>query len=177
MHPDNTRSVQVSTTHAVIDASTPLFQLTLQVPQLPVTDRAYPNAWLAILWTNGPPRLYNFWSLLLDYTPGLEHEYGALFLMQDCFTSEEMELIRSYFERHPWPGARLIPEPVCLPVPCSTLPTQLLHRPGPWIRCPFDREWYFDCPIAFEGYFNPQWPHRVQAALDTGRQRTRCGHA
>ncbi len=177
MHPDDTQPVQVSTTHAVIDASTPLFQLTLQVPQLPVTDRAYPNAWLALLWTNGPPRLYNFWSLLLDYTPGLEHEYGALFLMQDCFTSEEMELIRSYFERHPWPGARLILEPVCLPVPCSTLPTQLLHRPGPWIKCPFDREWYFDCPVAFEGYFNPKWPHRVQAAVNTGRQRMRCCQA
>ncbi len=49
MHPDDIWPVQVSTTHAVIDASTPLFQLTLQVPQLPVTDRAYPNAWLALL--------------------------------------------------------------------------------------------------------------------------------
>ena len=36
MRPDDARPVQVSTTHAVIDASTPLFQLTLKVPQLPV---------------------------------------------------------------------------------------------------------------------------------------------
>ncbi len=177
MHPDDTRPVQVSTTHGVIDAGTELFLLTLQVPALPVRDRVYPNAWLALLRTGDPPQLYDFVSLIGDYTHDRKHDYAELFLVQDCFTAEQMELIRSYFERHPWPGARLVPQPVCLPVPCSTLPTQLLHRPGPWIRCPFDQEWYFDCPIAFEGYFNPQWPHRVQAAVNTGRQRMRCCHA
>ncbi len=112
---------------------------------------------------------------MLDYTPGMEREYGAIFLMQDCFTWEELAMIQAYFERHSWSGATLVHERVCLPVSCSTLPAQFLHRPGPWIKCPFDREPYFDCPVAFEGYFNPEWPHRVQAAVNTGQYRMRCG--
>ena len=130
MHPDDTRPVQVSTTHGVIDASTPLFQLTLEVPQLSVNDWTYPNAWLALLRTSDSPSWYSFERLILDFTPGMEPDYGAIFLMQDCFTWEELAMIQNCFECYAWPGATLVHERVCLPVPCSTLPTLLLHRPS-----------------------------------------------
>ncbi len=177
MCPDDTRPVQVSTTHGVIDASTPLFLLTLKVPTLSDSAHEYSNAWLALLRTSDYPYWYNFERLMLDYTPGMEREYGAIFLMQDCFTWEEMGLIRAYFERYSCPGATLVHERVCLPVSCSTLPAQFLQRPGRWIQCPFDQQPYFDCPVVFEGYFNPQWPNRVPAAVNTGQYRTPGGHA
>ncbi len=93
----------------MIDASTELFLLTLQVPALSEGDDEYPNAWLALLRTNDalaplltsePFHPYDFRSLLLDYTPGMERECGALFLIQECFTLEETGLIRAYFGRH-----------------------------------------------------------------------------
>ncbi len=68
MHPDDTLPVQVSKYPDMIGALTPLFLLTLKVPQLPVNDQAYPNAWLALLRTGEPPPPYNFWSLMLDFT-------------------------------------------------------------------------------------------------------------
>ena len=119
MHPDDTRPVQVSTTHGVIDACTPLFLLTLKVPALPVRDRVYPNAWLALLRTGDPPQLYDFVSLIGDYTHDRKHDYAELFLVQDCFTAEQMELIRSYFECHRWPGATFVIDPVSLRVSSS----------------------------------------------------------
>ena len=107
----------------------------------------------------------------------MEQECGAFFLIQECFTLEEMGLIRAYFARHPWEGATLIEERVCTPVPWFTLPIQLAHGSGPWIRCLFDQHPRFDCPVAFEGYFNPKWSQRVQAVVNTRRQRIGCCHA
>ncbi len=186
MSPNDTLPVQVSKSHGVIAVHAPLYLLTLQVPAVPDGDHEYPNAWLALIRTNEclvllqtsePPHRYDFWSLLLDYTPGMERECGALFLIQECFTLEEMRLIRAYFERHPWEGATLIEEPVCTPVPWFTLPLQVVHASGPWLRCKFDQHPDFDCPVAFEGYFNPKWSQRVPAAVNTGQYRTPGGHA
>ena len=110
MCPDDTGQIQVSITSRLINVGTPLYLLTLQVPAFSDGDDEYPNAWLALLRTSTPYHQYNFRGLLLEYTPGMEQECGALFLMYECFTLEEVELIRAYFGRHPWQGATLIEE-------------------------------------------------------------------